>query len=256
MILTVCMWFHSSGQRGQLSRELREGEGKVQMLQSSRANTLLAYGEWMPGIVRAVNAAQSRFRKPPKGPIGAPTALLSHFLFLPRQSSFFYMIIFASICLPFSFPPLSLSNKSENYTILKPLSAPMSCVCVSPNTVYTSLSFPSHFVPLSSANTKGVMFKLRDYRWSTAIEAILGKNLSAFVVDNTYDKKTLEAIMKREIRGMRMIPDIIVSRYTVCAVYLPLFTNGATVSLSLSRAGHMMSPGRYVRPVVCFWKSV
>jgi chromosome segregation ATPase len=112
-----------------LSRELREGEGKVQMLQSSRANTLLAYGEWMPGIVKAVNAAQSRFRKPPKGPIG-------------------------------------------------------------------------------------VMFKLHDYRWSTAIEAILGKNLSAFVVDNTYDKKTLEAVMKREIRGQRMIPDIIVSRYT------------------------------------------
>ena len=77
------------------------------------------------------------------------------------------------------------------------------------------------------------MFKLRDYRWSTAIEAILGKNLSAFVVDNTYDKKTLEAMMKREIRGQRMIPDIIVSRYTVCAVYLPLFTNGATVCLSL-----------------------
>ena len=142
------MWFHSSGQRGQLSRELREGEGKVQMLQSSRANTLLAYGEWMPGIVRAVNAAQSRFRKPPKGPIGPPTALLSPFFFLPRQSSFFYMIIFASICLPFSFPPLSLSNKSENYTILKPLSAPMSCVCVSPNTVPLEIFLPISFLSL------------------------------------------------------------------------------------------------------------
>ena len=60
------------------------------------------------------------------------------------------------------------------------------------------------------------MFKLRDYCWSTAVEAILGKNLSAFVVDNPFDKKTLEAIMKREIRGQKMIPDIIVSRYTVC----------------------------------------
>ena len=60
------------------------------------------------------------------------------------------------------------------------------------------------------------MFKLRDYCWSTAVEAILGKNLSVFVVDNPFDKKTLEAIMKREIRGQKMIPDIIVSRYTVC----------------------------------------
>ena len=64
--------------------------------------------------------------------------------------------------------------------------------------------------------SKGVMFKLRDYRWSTAIESILGKTLSAFIVDNTYDGKTLEDIMKHELNGQKFSPDVLVSRYTVC----------------------------------------
>lgn len=60
------------------------------------------------------------------------------------------------------------------------------------------------------------MFKLHDYRWSTAVEAILGRNLSAFMVDNPYDGKKLEGIIKRELRGQKFVPDVLVSRYTVC----------------------------------------
>ena len=63
------------GQKGQLKRELTEGGRKVEMLQSSRSDQLLAYGEWMPRLVAAIRAAQGRFRKPPKGPIGASLSL-------------------------------------------------------------------------------------------------------------------------------------------------------------------------------------
>lgn len=57
-------------QRGQVNRDIREGENKVNTLQSSRSDQLLAYGRWMPPLVKAVQAACSQFRKPPKGPIG------------------------------------------------------------------------------------------------------------------------------------------------------------------------------------------
>lgn len=57
------------------------------------------------------------------------------------------------------------------------------------------------------------MIKLKDYCWSTAIEAIIGKDLSAFVVDNTYDRATLEHIMSTVVRGHA--PNVFVSRYTV-----------------------------------------
>ena len=77
----MCVWLYFRGQRGQLNRELREGEGKVKMLSSSRANQLLAYGEWMPGLVRAVNTAQPQFKKPPKGPIGVSNFSLPPFFF-------------------------------------------------------------------------------------------------------------------------------------------------------------------------------
>ena len=57
------------------------------------------------------------------------------------------------------------------------------------------------------------MIKLKDYSWSISIEAIIGKDLSAFVVDNTYDRATLERIMSTVVRGHT--PNVIVSRYTV-----------------------------------------
>jgi chromosome segregation ATPase len=57
------------------------------------------------------------------------------------------------------------------------------------------------------------MLKLKDYRWSVAIEAIVGKGLSAFVVDNTYDRQTLLRIMSR-VLGNQRGPDVLTSRYT------------------------------------------
>ena len=66
----LCMHTHRR-QRGQLNHEMREGENKVNMLRSSRSDQLLTHGPWMPALVKAVQAAQSQFRKPPKGPIGA-----------------------------------------------------------------------------------------------------------------------------------------------------------------------------------------
>ena len=63
--------FGHRDQCGHFRNELREGERKVQTLQSSRSDQLLAYGQWMPALVKAVQAAHSQFRKPPKGPIGA-----------------------------------------------------------------------------------------------------------------------------------------------------------------------------------------
>ena len=68
-VISCCVTYFR-GQRGQLSRDMREGESKVSMLQSSRSDQLMAYGSWMPGLVKAVKAAGAQFRKPPKGPIG------------------------------------------------------------------------------------------------------------------------------------------------------------------------------------------
>ena len=65
-----CILCGCSGQRGQLSRDLREGENKVEMLQSSRSDQLLSFGQWMPRLVRTVREAETHFRKPPKGPLG------------------------------------------------------------------------------------------------------------------------------------------------------------------------------------------
>ena len=60
----------------------------------------------------------------------------------------------------------------------------------------------------------GSMFKLHEYRWAIAIEAIIGKDLSAFVVDNPYDRATLQRIMSRVLNGQRG-PDVLTSRFTV-----------------------------------------
>ena len=72
-LLLLCVLYiicGRSGQRGQLNRDLREGENKVEMLQSSRSDQLLSFGGWMPHLVRTVREAETHFRKPPKGPLG------------------------------------------------------------------------------------------------------------------------------------------------------------------------------------------
>ena len=151
---------------------MREGENKVNMLQSSRSDQLLAYGAWMPSLVKAVKGAESQFRKPPKGPIGV-CFIADVMSFSSNPSLLFFL------ALPPSLPPLSLSS-----------------------------------IPSSCPSIKGAMIKLHDYRWSVAIEAIIGKDLSAFVVDNTYDRATLQRLMSGVLKGQRS-PDVLTSRYTV-----------------------------------------
>ena len=78
---------------------------------------------------------------------------------------------------------------------------------------------------LSSSLPQGTMFKLHDYRWSVAIEAIIGRELTAFVVDNAFDRDTLKRIMSGVLRGQRG-PDVIISRYTVRFTVMTIFHVG------------------------------
>ena len=84
-------------------------------------------------------------------------------------------------------------------------------------------------------------------------------------MDNTYDGKTLEDIMKHELNGQKFSPDVLVSRYTVCHILSSLYYVCASVCmctctyvceyvcvvhadcilLFFSRDNHMMFPGRY-----------
>lgn len=63
----------------------------------------------------------------------------------------------------------------------------------------------------------GALVKLKDYRWATAVEQVVGyRNLISFVCDNHEDEATLKRLVNentRDVRGPR--PDIIVSRFTV-----------------------------------------
>ena len=55
----------------QLADDVSKCEEEIRRLQSSRKDRLEAFGQWMPRLVAALQQNQSRFRKLPKGPIGA-----------------------------------------------------------------------------------------------------------------------------------------------------------------------------------------
>lgn len=54
-----------------LDSRTRSSREQLQRLESSRADQLQAYGPWMRSLVDAIHRNQGRFRRPPKGPIGA-----------------------------------------------------------------------------------------------------------------------------------------------------------------------------------------
>ena len=144
----------------------------MNMLQSSRSDQLLAYGPWMPDLMKAVKNAHSQFRNPPKGPIGVYTYII--YIYLLFDSSTFFKHI---------------SRRQIQFT---------------------------HTHTHTHTHTLGSTFKLHDYRWSVAIEAIIGRDISAFVVDNTYDRYTLLKIIESVMRGHRgQTPNIHTSKYSV-----------------------------------------
>ena len=63
----------------------------------------------------------------------------------------------------------------------------------------------------------GALIKLKDYRWATAIEQVIGyRNLISFICDSYDDEVVLRRIINentRDVRGPR--PDIIVTRFSV-----------------------------------------
>lgn len=73
----------------------------------------------------------------------------------------------------------------------------------------------SHFRKLPKGPI-GALIKLKDYRWTTAIEQVIGyRNLMSFICDNHDDEATLKRLINentRDVRGPR--PDIIVARFT------------------------------------------
>ena len=63
------------------------------------------------------------------------------------------------------------------------------------------------------------MIRLKDYRWSTAVEQVVSRNLlAAFITDNATDDAVLKQIMRDVLRNNHFKPDTICSRFEVCVL--------------------------------------
>ena len=63
----------------------------------------------------------------------------------------------------------------------------------------------------------GAKIRLKDYRWSTAVEQVVTRNLlSAFITDNAADDALLKRIMREVLRNHPFKPDTICSKFEVC----------------------------------------
>ena len=72
----------------------------------------------------------------------------------------------------------------------------------------------------------GAMIRLKDYKWSRAVEQVVSRNLlSAFITDNATDDALLKQIMRDVLRNNPFKPDTICSRFEVCVCTSSLLWN-------------------------------